>query len=184
MASIAVFSGSKSGKDVAYEMQARKLGQEFAKRGIRLICGGGATGLMKVVAEAVLENGGTVSAIVPSEMNAQEPVNDKITCIRIVATVEERKKVFQESADAFIILPGGIGVMDEFFTVYSQAKLGGHRKPIGILNIENFFASICSLLENMIEQEFMNAKYLSLLLIKQDATTLLDAISDFRSTIS
>ena len=176
MVSIAVFSGSKSGRGEDYVFQARRLGEELAKRRIHLICGGSATGVMQAVAEAVLESGGLVSAVIPLEMNAQESVHDSIACVRIVGTVEERKKVLQESADAFLMLPGGIGVMDEFFTVYSQAKLGNHSKPIGILNTGNFFAPLFSFLENMAEQGFVKEKYLDLLLIEEDPLSLLDAI--------
>jgi hypothetical protein len=136
---------------------------------------------MKVVAEAVLENGGSVAAVVPSEMKSHEVVNDGISCVTTVATVEERKRKIQELSDAFLVLPGGIGVMDELFFIYSEAKLGKHRKPIGVLNTEGFFSPIISLLKSMALEKFIKEKHLELIKFGNDPSTLLDEILNVKS---
>lgn len=176
MVSVAVFSGSALGQDSDYVVNARKLGKEFAQRRIRLVCGGGGTGLMKVIAETVLENGGEVSAVVPLEMADREIINEGIAHVLTVATIDDRKKTIQSMADAFVILPGGVGMMDEFFYVYSQAKLGIHGKPIGMLNTNGFFSPVLTILENMVCQNFMKEKHLALISVSEDPSVLMDTL--------
>lgn len=180
MVSVAVFSGSGVGQEKDFAVQARKLGEEFAEREIRLICGGGGGGIMKVIAETVLKNGGNISAVVPLDMAGKEIVNEGISCVTTVATIGDRKEIIQSMADAFIILPGGVGMMDEFFYVYSQAKLGIHNKPIGLLNTKGFFSPILSMLENMVSQNFLKEKHLKLITVSEDPSVLLDSLLHVR----
>ncbi|MDR6742038.1 uncharacterized protein (TIGR00730 family) [Herbaspirillum sp. 1173] len=176
MLSIAVFSGSSSGLDPSYGESARELGRALAKLKIRLICGGGDTGLMKTLADAVLESGGNVLAVVPEEMEGKEAVNKGVTQVQIVPTISDRKRKIQEMADGFLVLPGGVGMMDEFFYVYSQAKLGVHAKPIALLNTNSFFSPIAAMLNNMVSQNFIKEKHMALISFCDDPTKLLSDI--------
>lgn len=136
---MAVFCGSKSGNNPLFEVHAKQLGNLLAKRSITLIYGGGGKGLMGAVANAVLENDGTVIGIIPEVLTAWEAHHTGITQLIIVDNMHTRKKMMYEKCDAAIILPGGFGTLDELFEMLTWNQLSIHNKKIFILNTAGFY---------------------------------------------
>lgn len=174
MLSLAVFSGSKTREGSEFSAQAAGLGKEFACRNLRLICGGGGEGLMEIIADSALAQQGRVTAIIPRELQGREKLNCKVSEILEVGSIDERKIAMQKIADGFVLFPGGLGSLDEFFYVYSQWKLGLHLKPIGILNIENFYSPLLLLLKNMRTESFIKDKHMQHIIVSDNYVDLLN----------
>ncbi len=150
-----VFCGSKSGANPVFETHARRLGQLFAERNIRLIYGGGNRGLMGAVANGVLNAGGTVTGIIPELLNQWEQQHDKVTELIVVENMHVRKRLLYERADAAIILPGGFGTMDELFEILTWNQLSIHDKPIYLLNSAGFYDALLLHLQQMKNEGFL-----------------------------
>ena len=140
--SVAVFCGSHSGNKAIYSQTARNLGRCLAENGITLIYGGAKVGLMGHVAEGALEADGAVVGVIPEQLVYKEIVHDGITELTIVSTMHQRKQAIVDLADAFILLPGGAGSLEEFFEAWTWAQLGLHMKPMGILNVDGFYDKV------------------------------------------
>ena len=151
---MAVYCGSNSGNDPAYAEAAAALGRTLAKRGIRLVYGGGHVGLMGVVADAVLESGGEVHGVITEALVAKEVSHRGLTSLRVVETMHERKAVMADAADAFVMLPGGFGTLDEFFEVVTWTQLGIHAKPCGVLDAAGFFGPLRALIDGAVTAGF------------------------------
>src|SRR5215211_580073 len=128
--SIAVFCGSRSGNDPIFAEAGRLLGRGLAQRGIRLVFGGGRVGLMGVIADAVLEAGGSVLGVIPDFLTRREMAHQGVTDMVITDSMHDRKRQMYEESDAFLMMPGGIGTLDEIIEVISWRQLGLHDKPI------------------------------------------------------
>ena len=115
LTSVAVYCGSNSGSDPAFAQAAAALGRTLAKRGIKLVYGGGHVGLMGAIADAVLENGGEVHGVITESLRAKEVARQGLSSLQVVGTMHERKAAMADAADAFVMLPGGFGTFDEFF---------------------------------------------------------------------
>src|ERR671931_564342 len=145
MKRICVFCGSNIGLRNVYFAVAQATGVALARRGIGLVYGGGRVGLMGVVADAVLKEGGEVIGVIPEALTTREVAHQGLDDLRVVGSMHERKALMAELANAFIALPGGYGTLEEFCEVLTWAQLGLHRKPCGILNVEGFYDSLLSL---------------------------------------
>lgn len=152
---LAVFCGSKNGNDPIYTQHAAELGKLLAKNNIKLIYGGGSTGVMGAIANAMMENGGKVIGIIPQALVDREHQHEGITELSIVDDMHVRKKRMYELCDAAIILPGGVGTMDEFFEMVTWNSLSIHDKEIYILNSANFFDLLLKHLRLMETQGFL-----------------------------
>ena len=139
MNSIAVFCGARSGADPAFADDARELGRLIAERGSRLVYGGGNVGLMGVIADAALENGGALTGVIPRSMVEIELAHTGVDDMRVVETMLERKQLIAEVSDAFICLPGGVGTLDELFEVVTWNQLRLHDKPVTLINTNGFY---------------------------------------------
>lgn len=153
--SLAVFCGSKKGNNPIYTQHAAELGKLLAKNNITLIYGGGSTGVMGAIANAMMENGGKVIGIIPQALVDREHQHDGITELSIVDDMHVRKKRMYDLCDAAIILPGGVGTMDEFFEMATWNSLSIHDKKIYILNSGNYFEFLLKHLEQMEKQGFV-----------------------------
>jgi uncharacterized protein (TIGR00730 family) len=153
--SLAVFCGSKKGNNPVYTEHAKELGKILAEKNITLIYGGGSTGMMGAVADAVMEYSGKVIGIIPQKLVDWEHQHENITELSIVEDMHVRKKKMYELCDAAVILPGGVGTLDEFFEMVTWNQLSIHDKEIYILNSGNFFDSLLKHLERMEEQGFL-----------------------------
>ena len=134
-----VFLGSRHGVREAYREAATAFGRAMAASGIGLVYGGGAIGLMGVLADAVLTAGGEVIGVMPTALARKEIMREDLTELHVVPSMHERKALMAELGDCFVALPGGLGTFEELFEVWTWAQLGYHDKPCALLNVEGFF---------------------------------------------
>ena len=162
--SICVYCASGPGKNPVFVEAAKSFGRVLAERGIRLVYGGGAVGLMGAVAESVLDHGGNVTGVIPEFLVDREHMLARVQERVITRDMHERKREMFERADAFVALPGGIGTLEELVEQMTWAQLGRHKKPILILNTEKFWDPLCALLDHMEKLAFirpgLSVKYL------------------------
>lgn len=171
---VCVFTGSRHGASPAYATGAQDLGRELVGRGYGLVYGGGNVGLMNVVANTVLEAGGTAVGVIPNALVSKEVAHRGLTELRVVGSMHERKALMAELADGFIALPGGIGTMEEMFEVLSWAQLGLHQKPCGLLNVAGYYDSLIEFLDNAVAKDFLRPKHRALTLVDRHPAALLD----------
>lgn len=153
--SIALFCGSSEGKEPIYVQAAQEFGRACAQKGITLYYGGAALGLMKAAADASREAGGRVVGITPHFFSNRSVVDQTIPDLRVVESMSERKQEFEKLADAFVILPGGYGTLDELFEIVTDAQLGLHHKPIVILNTGGYYNHLIQLLNHFNREGFL-----------------------------
>ena len=180
MKRIAVFCGSNKGTRAAYAEAAEKLGRHLAKRGIELVYGGGCVGLMGVLADAALQNGGHVIGVIPQSLVINEVVHEKLPDLRVVKNMHERKALMAELADGFIALPGGFGTFEEFCEVLAWGQLGYHRKPFGLLDAAGFYAGMLEFFDHATREGFIRPKHRELVMVEDDAQKLLRRLENFR----
>ena len=162
--SICVYCGANPGQDAAYADAANQLGQLLADRSIELVYGGGNVGLMGTIADAVMAGGGRVTGIIPKAIADVEVAHRAVTELHIVGNMHERKSMMARRADAFIVLPGGIGTMEEMFEAWTWAQLGIHHKPIGLLNTHGYYDALLKFLDAMSGEGFLKPAHRSMLL--------------------
>lgn len=155
MRRICVFAGSNAGNRESYLIAARDLGAEIARRGQGLVYGGASCGLMGACADAALAGGAEVIGVLPRALVSREIAHAGLSELRIVGSLHERKAAMSSLADAFAVLPGGYGTMDELFEAITWAQLGLHQKPIGLLDADAYFAPLFAFLEHMTAEGFV-----------------------------
>lgn len=143
---LCVFAGSRMGVNERYRAAAERLGQLMAERGIRLIYGGGAIGLMGVLAKSVLDHGGEVTGIIPDFLMTLEVGDPGVTELIVVGSMHERKARMFELSDGFVVLPGGLGTLDETIEMATWKQLQLHAKPIIAVNVDGYWNSLGTLL--------------------------------------
>ncbi|MBS1517783.1 MAG: TIGR00730 family Rossman fold protein [Bacteroidetes bacterium] len=180
MKSVCVFCGSNSGKGVEYLVAAQKLGKLLAERGTDLVYGGGNVGIMGELANTVLQYNGRVTGVIPEDLVAREVAFMDATEMKIVKTMHERKALMSELSDGFIMMPGGIGTLEEFFEAWTWAQLGIHSKPIGIFNVDNYFGLLIDFINKAVSDKFVHELNLEMIIIEKDADTLLDKMKSFK----
>ncbi len=173
---ICVFCGSSSGSRPVYHRVARQVGTILARRDIALVYGGGKVGLMGVLADAVLGAGGTAIGVIPRGLATREVAHDGLTELHVVVGMHERKALMAAKATAFLALPGGIGTFEEFFEILSWGTLGIHRKPIGVLNVENYFDPLITLLDHAMSEQFIRRGSLHPLITSSDAEEIVSRL--------
>jgi uncharacterized protein (TIGR00730 family) len=151
---ICVFCGSSHGKDPAYTAAAQRFGELLVEAGFELVFGGGGVGLMGEVAASVAKRGGRILGVVPSFLRHLEPPLEVNSTIVITDSMNDRKAKMFEAADAFAILPGGPGTLDEFAEALTNAQLSLHDKPIVIVNVKNYYAPMLALIDQFIAHGF------------------------------
>jgi uncharacterized protein (TIGR00730 family) len=153
--SVCVYCGSSMGASPRYREVARALGSALAAHGIRLVFGGGGIGLMGEVADAVMAAGGQAIGVIPDLLQKREKGHRGITELRVVASMHERKNLMFELSDAFVILPGGFGTLDEAFEMMTWRQLGMHDKPILFLNMDGYWDPLNELVDHFIREGFV-----------------------------
>ncbi|MHB8886016.1 MAG: LOG family protein [Methylovirgula sp.] len=156
---ICVYCGSAAGTDPLYDAAARKLGRILAEANIGLVYGGGGRGLMGIIANSVIEHGGTVTGIIPSFLTTKEQPVENAPAHVIVPDMHSRKRLMFEQADAFIALPGGIGTLEELVEQLTWVQLGRHTKPVVIADIGGFWRPLLALFAHMREHGFIQSAY-------------------------
>jgi uncharacterized protein (TIGR00730 family) len=179
ISSVAVYCGSNSGTDPVYARAAACLGQTLAERGLRLVYGGGHVGLMGTVADAVTQHGGEAHGVITEALQAKEIAHEGLTSLKVVKTMHERKAAMADAADAFIMLPGGFGTLDEFFEAVTWTQLGIHAKPCGVLDAAGFFAPLRALLDGTVTAGFVHPAHRDMVAVDDDPGRLLDRLADW-----
>jgi uncharacterized protein (TIGR00730 family) len=151
---LCVYCGSSGAVDRQYREAATELGARLAAAGIGLVFGGGRVGLMGLLADAALAGGGEVIGIIPSRLRDAELAHPGATELVVVESMHERKRLMAERADAFAVLPGGIGTLDEMFEILSWKQLGLHGKPILLADIGGYWAPLRALLDDVVTKGF------------------------------
>ena len=154
LTSLCVFCGSQTGSDPVYAAAATVLGESMAAHGTDLIFGGGRVGLMGTVADAVLAGGGKIVGVIPGFLKDKEVAHARATEMLVVPDMHSRKKLMFERSDAFCILPGGVGTLDEMFEIITWRQLRLHDKPIILVNVADYWAHMISLLDSMVSMGF------------------------------
>lgn len=151
---ICVFCGSSHGRDTAYASAARRLGTLIGENSYDLVFGGGYVGLMGEVAHAARQTGAKVTGVLPEFLRHLEPPAENEETVILTPDLQERKNLMLSMADAFVVLPGGLGTMDELFEVLTSAQLRVFAKPIVVVNTGGYFASLGALLEQIVAEGF------------------------------
>lgn len=174
--SIAVFCGSRLGSRPEFAGAARDLGIGLAQAGIRLIYGGGRNGMMGVLADAVLEAGGSVLGVIPEFLTKSEVAHSGVTEMIVTGSMHDRKRRMAEAANAFVTLPGGIGTMDETIEIISWRQLRLHDKPIYICDIVGSAAPLVNAVDGMVAQGFVPAEARTLFEVMDGVPALLERL--------
>jgi len=180
MKSVCVFCGSNSGRGVKHLQAAQNLGKIIVKENLTLIYGGGNVGIMGEIANTVLQFSGEVIGVIPENLVLRECALKDVTELKIVKSMHERKAVMSELSDGFIAMSGGIGTLEEFFEVWTWAQLGIHSKPIGILNVDNYYTRLIEFIQNSVEEKFVNKENLDMIIIDDDAESLIQKMKDYK----
>ncbi len=175
--SIAVYCGSKLGVKSTYAMVARELGAQMAERGIRLVFGGGRMGIMGEVADQVLAGGGRVTGVIPQFLDDLEVAHKGVTELIVVENMHERKHIMFTRSDAFVILPGGLGTLDECMEIITWKQLQIHACPIIILDVDGYWGSLKELFKDIVEGGFAHPKSLELFSIVNSVDGVFEAIT-------
>jgi uncharacterized protein (TIGR00730 family) len=153
--SVCVFCGSRMGARPDYLEGAKALGTELARRGLTLVYGGTSVGLMGAMADAVLAGGGKVVGVLPQVLSDREIAHKGLTELHMVDSMHTRKAMMAQRADAFIAMPGGVGTFEELFEITTWAQLGIHHKPIGLLNVADYYAPLLALMQRAVDEGFI-----------------------------
>ncbi|HSQ34640.1 MAG TPA: TIGR00730 family Rossman fold protein [Candidatus Binatia bacterium] len=172
MKRIGVFCGSSAGARPEYGRAARQVGALLAQRKIGLVFGGGRVGMMGLLAQAALDNGGEVIGVIPRELHEKKVAFSGLSDLRVVKTMHERKALMAELSDGFMALPGGLGTLEELFEILTWAQLGLHRKPCGLLNVAGYFTPLLDFLDHVAAEGFVDDAHRSMILTAADPETL------------
>ncbi len=176
---ICIYCGSSDQVNAEYLQAAVDMGAALVERGLRLIYGGGGTGMMGALADEVLENGGEVIGIIPKMFETPELLHTGLTELLVVDDINTRKTCMAEMSDAFVALPGGFGTFDELFEILTWSQIGLHRCPIGVLNTQEYFSSLIALIEHARQEGFIYNEHIDLLITESDPQTLLTRMEVF-----
>jgi len=154
LSSLCVYCGSKFGGDPEHRAAAERLGQMMAERGVQLVFGGGRVGLMGVIANAVMAGGGEVIGVIPDHLHEIEVGHDGLTELHVVDSMHTRKQKMFDLSDAFVVLPGGLGTMDETFEIITWRQLHLHDKPVILVDNEGYWQPFTNLIQHIIDHGF------------------------------
>jgi uncharacterized protein (TIGR00730 family) len=176
--SICVYCGSSADVAQSYKDAAVHLGREAGERGIEVIYGGGRVGLMGLVADAALAAGGKVTGIIPTHILEWEVAHQTLTELIVVENMHQRKMMMFERSEAFVILPGGLGTLDEAFEILTWKQLGLHNKPIIVANIDGYWDGLLALVRHGVNEGFIRPRHARLFIEVGDIAGILSALSD------
>ena len=175
---ICVFGASSNDIDQAYISAGEQLGREMAAAGHELIFGGGQTGLMGAVARGMKSGSGKITGIAPTFFDLPGILYQECDKMVFTETMRERKDLMDQKAEAFIMTPGGIGTMEEFFEIYTLKQLERHSKPIGILNVNGYYDELIQMLVHTAEKGFMDMKCIELFCVSESPSDLLSMMTE------
>ncbi len=179
--SVCVFCGASSGLDRAHRAAAARLGALLARRGLRMVFGGGGIGLMGAAADAALAAGGEVVGVVPAHLAKRELTHRGVTELHVVEDMHSRKRLMLELADAFAVLPGGVGTLDEAFEVITSKQLGIHDKPILLLDAAGYWRPMIELVDAVVRAGFATGATAGLFTVAATPEALIEALAPARA---
>ena len=176
MKNISVFCGAHEGNNPRYAEDAKKIGEILAAKGINVVFGGGNVGLMKIVSDAALDNGVDAIGIGLESLHNLELVNPRLKNQIITKTLLERKDEFMKRSDAFIVLPGGVGSLDELAEIMANNQLGLINKPVGLLNTEGYYDHLLAWMKKAVEEDFITEANFNDLIVSSSCEDLVNLI--------
>ena len=176
MKNISIFCGAHEGKNPKYAQSAKIISEAIAKKGINVVFGGGNVGLMKIISDTALDNGVEVLGISLKSLHALELANPRLNEIVVTDTLLDRKDEFMSRSDAFIVLPGGVGSLDELAEIMASNQLGIINKPVGILNTEGYYDHLLKWFDKAVEEGFISSTNLKELLVSDNPEELVDLV--------
>ena len=176
MRRVCVFCGASSGRATAYAASARAFGAAVAARGLGLVYGGGKVGLMGAVADGALAGRGEVIGVIPQELVERELAHDGLSELHVVGSLHERKALMAELADGFVALPGGFGTLDELMEQLTWSQLGLHSKPVGLLDVEDYWRPLIALARHATQEGFVREADLAAIAVAFEPEALLDTL--------
>ena len=182
MKKICVFCGSSMGFNPIYREKAVELGQAMANSGCELLYGGGSVGLMKIVADVMLERNCKVTGTITQHLMDMEVGYEDIDELIVVESMAERKKILEDMADGFIVMPGGLGSMDEFFEVFVLSQLRVFDKPVALYNVNGFYDDIIRFIDHATKEGFVRQEHAQGLIVSDDPEYLLKKMEEFQPT--
>lgn len=182
MKKICVFCGSSMGFDPIYKEKAKELGQALADRQCELLYGAGSVGLMRTIADVMLDNHCKVSGTITQHLMDMHVGYDKIDELIVVETMADRKKYLEDEADGFIVMPGGLGTMDEFFEAFVLSQLRVFDKPVALYNVNGFYDDIVRFIKHSTNEGFIRKEHAEGLIVSDNPTELLDLMEQFKPT--
>ncbi len=179
MKSVSVFCGSSMGNQDIFKDEAKKMAQYFCSNDIELTYGGSNVGIMSVLADTMLKNGGKVVGVIPQFLIDIEVGHTNLTKLHIVNTMQDRKVLLAQISDAFIAFPGGMGTLDELFEMITMTQLRVQDKPIGILNIDGYFDHLLRFLERTVSDGFVRQEHFDNLKVSDNIEDLMNQMQNF-----
>jgi len=176
MKNISIFCGAHEGKNPKYAQSAKIISEAIANKGINVVFGGGNVGLMKIISDTALDNGVEVLGISLKSLHALELANPRLNEIVVTDTLLDRKDEFMSRSDAFIVLPGGVGSLDELAEIMASNQLGIINKPVGILNTEGYYDHLLKWFDKAVEEGFISSANLKELLVSDNPEELVDLV--------
>jgi uncharacterized protein (TIGR00730 family) len=177
MNNISIFCGAHEGKNPEYAKAAKLVAEYIAKKGINVVFGGGNVGLMKIISDTALDNGVKVLGISLKSLHALELANPRLNEIVVSETLLDRKDKFMSRSDAFIVLPGGVGSLDELAEIMASNQLGIINKPVGILNTEGYYDDLLKWFSKAVDEGFISSENLKELLVSDSPEELVEIIT-------
>jgi uncharacterized protein (TIGR00730 family) len=175
---IAVFCGASNGAHPDYPSAAMQLGMLLAQRGVTVVYGGGRAGLMGAIADAAIAHKGKVIGVITKLLEGRELAHTGVTQLHVVETMHERKMMMATLADAFIVLPGGLGTLDEMFEILAWAQLGIHNKPVGLLNTRGYYDSLWAFMDHVEKENFLRLNHRADIFVDANPSSLVDRLQD------
>lgn len=177
--SVTVFTGSAPGADPAYLASATAVARTLATAGIGIVYGGGDVGLMGAVATAGRDAGGDVIGVIPTGLVGKELAHSNLTRLEVVDDMHERKQRMAQLCDAYVMLPGGAGTLEEFFEAWTWQQLGIHSKPIAVYDVGGFWDPLLEMMDRLVDQGFISAEFRRALIVASDPDELLSALREW-----
>lgn len=178
---ICIYGASSNQIPEEYITAGEILSKKLALRGHSLVFGGGAMGLMGAAARGFTEGGGDIVGVAPSFFKVDGVLYDKCTDFIYTDTMRERKKILEDNSDCFIVCPGGVGTLDEFFEILTLKQLGRHSKPIVMYNVCGFFDELFMFIKRICNEKFMKESSLDIFRLISDDEKLIDYIENYTS---
>jgi uncharacterized protein (TIGR00730 family) len=179
--SICVYCGSNFNGDPILRKAVQTLASEMVKNDVKLVFGGGSVGVMGLIADAMINKGGETIGVIPQFLMDKEVGHKGLTEMIVTENMHQRKQKMADLADAFLILPGGFGTLEEFFEVLTWLQLGLHQKPIGVLNVGGFYDFLFKQMDVMVEQRFLKPINRDLVIDESNPETMIDKMNAFEA---